>query len=96
MAQTIDAFDAKLQKTTPHEVTVDANGEFVFQSTESDRFFKLPAATSLDDFEKHLAAHEEANKGQVSLAEQEEKLQQIFQNISNPNIPEVVDAEVVE
>lgn len=63
--RTVDAFCAELQKVVSHEVTIDANGEYVFTSP-SGRFFKVAADA---DVQEALRAHEESNKGQVTAAQ---------------------------
>lgn len=67
---------------------LDAKGKVVKQAELCGRFVKLPASTT--DFESALAVHEEANKGQVSVEEQEKKLADFLKTTK------VEDAEVVE
>lgn len=76
--RTKDAFDPKLQKVVPFEVSIDNNGELLFQSTESDSFFKLPANIEKDQLNELLAKHQSDNEGQVSLEAQEKALDDLL------------------
>jgi hypothetical protein len=76
--RTKDAFDPKLQKVVPFEVSIDNNGELLFQSTESDSFFKLPANIEKDQLNELLAKHQSDNEGQVNLEAQEKVLDDLL------------------
>lgn len=67
-------FCAKEQKVTEHKASLSTDGEFVFtcQSEGCGRFIKFPSTTT--DLNEAIAKHEEANTGQVSLEDQEKKL----------------------
>lgn len=70
-------FCANEQKVTSHKGEVDGNGEFVF-TCDCGRFLKFPKDTTPEQFNELLTAHEEANTGQVSQAEQEKKLAELI------------------
>lgn len=79
-----DIFCAKCQEVTSHSAVVDPNGEYIFYCTnvidgvECDRFLKLPATTTKEDFKSQLAVHEESNVGQVSIEAQEKALAEMM------------------
>ena len=79
-----DIFCAKCQQVTSHRAEVDPNGEYIFYCTnviddvECDRFLKLPATTTKEDFKAQLAVHEESNVGQVSVEAQEKALAEMM------------------
>lgn len=79
-----DIFCAKCQGVTSHRGEVDQNGEYVFYCTnvidgvECDRFFKLPATTTTEEFKAQLTVHEESNVGQVSIEAQEKALAEMM------------------
>ena len=77
---TKDIFCSKHQAVTPHKGEIDANGEFVFtcQNEDCDRFVKLPADTTPEDFNNFVKVHEKSNEGQVSIEAQEKKLAEIL------------------
>jgi len=83
-------FCARCQAITEHAGSVDMNGEFVFRcQTEScDRFIKFPSDIDATAFNELALKHKAANEGQVSLEEQEARLDTI---LSEPDIayPEV-------
>lgn len=82
---TVDIFDAKLQQIVPHKVSIDANGEWLFESP-SGRFLKLPASVDPIDFDKHFKVHEEVNTGQVNIEEQEAKLAAFLADVNKTTI----------
>lgn len=63
---TIQMFDASLQRECDHTVDIDGNGEVVLTSVESGRFVKLPKGTDADGVRAYIAAHRSANEGQVT------------------------------
>lgn len=75
--KTKKAFCANCQEITEQAVSVDNNGEYLFEC-ECGRFIKFPADV---DIKEALKRHEEVNKGQISQAEidkaNEEKLANI-------------------
>jgi RNase P subunit RPR2 len=79
--KTKEAFCAQCQDLTTHTATIDANGELVL-TCGCGRFIKVPGhnltAESLNDF---LAAHHEANEGQVSAEAQDEANQDLLDAI---------------
>lgn len=76
-----DIFCAKEQKITPHKGVVDHNGEFVFYCTSEgcDRFKKFPAGTTPEKFTEMIKKHEEQNQGQISIEEQNKKLEALIE-----------------
>ena len=81
-----NAFCTKEQETTQHKVSLDTNGDFVFtcQTKDCERFFKLAGSTETKDIDGLLKKEEEANKGQISVEEQEKKLAQITGEAEDP------------
>lgn len=89
---------------------VDASGEFVFTCTNMyvpegaeleitcGRFTKFPADIDPQTFADSLKKHEEANVGQVSLAAQETKLDNMLEALGAEeiNTPEMPENDVVE
>lgn len=77
---TKDIFCAAEQTTTPHQGSVDGNGEFVFTClTEGcGRFVKFPADTTPEAFEALVATHEVTNSGQVDISKQQDKLKALL------------------
>lgn len=77
---TKNIFCAKEQIVTAHTGKVDANGELLFECTTPDcgRFLKVSADVDPATFDDIVANHEEQNKGQVSVEEQEKKLAAIM------------------
>lgn len=75
-----DIFCSNCQKITQHKGAIDNNGEFVFtcQIDNCGSFLKFPASTSKTEFEELIKKNEEANKGQISIAEQEERLETLL------------------
>lgn len=94
--KTVDAFDAKLQAVVTHVVTVDGNGEFLFQSTESDAFFKLPATEDKEELMGLIERHEEANTGQISVEGQEKLLEELFGDVEDEEVDEDLEPEEEE
>lgn len=78
--KTRKAFCTNEQTQTDHTVTVDNNGEFVFECS-CGRFFKLPAELDKDGINDALKAHENSNKGQISLEELERVNAEKLENI---------------
>ena len=76
-------FCAKCQTVTEHKVSVDGNGEFLFECQTADcgRFIKLPADFPGETIEDYMTAHQEANTGQVSIEDQEKKLAEMLTNL---------------
>lgn len=68
--KTKKAFCAGHQEVTDHEVTIDANGEYLF-TCECGRFFKIPADSDKAAITAFLSKHEKTNKGQLSVEEVE-------------------------
>ena len=81
MNNTKQAFCANCQKTTAHRATIDANQELVL-TCDCGRFIKLPTeGMTAADVEAYLAAHEQANQGQVSVAAQEAQNDQLLSEL---------------
>lgn len=79
----INIFCAKDQEITEHEASIDQNGEFLFECLTKDcgRFLKLPLDFPSESLEEYLANHHDVNLGQVSLEEQEKKLDEMLSNL---------------
>lgn len=75
---TKNIFCAKEQTIMPYRGRIDGNGEFLFECTGCDRFIKLPAETTKEQLETFIEAHQQANEGQVSIEEQEERLSKML------------------
>ena len=58
-------FCANEQADTEHTLDMDGNGEVVL-TCACGRFIKLPADTTPESFKAYIAAHKEANMGQIS------------------------------
>lgn len=64
-------FCAHDQATTTHTLTVDSiNGEII-ATCPCGRFLKFPPTVTPESFNELVAAHQAANKGQVSLEQTE-------------------------
>jgi len=93
-------FCAKCQAVTAHEGERDLNGEFVFHcknvvnEVPCDRFIKLPADTTPEQFDVYAAAHQASNEGQVSMEEQDKKLEAILAAAPAQEVPKVDEAPV--
>lgn len=87
--QSINIFCAKCQTVEAHNYTVDANGELVFTcaGTDCDRFLKLPAGLSTEEYQTLLAAHENDNKGQVSLQDSIDALDALVAAVNSGATP---------
>jgi hypothetical protein len=104
--QLADIFCAECQKVTPHEGTMDSNGEFVFHCTEVSvedpkddtktvyhHFIKFPANTDPAKFNAMVEKHEEDNIGQLSVAKQQEKLGELISGLTLRNADAKAEAE---
>lgn len=81
--KTVTAFDAELQKDTPHTMDVDGNGEVVLTSTESGHFIKFPRGTSAEQIREYLAVHKGVNEGQVTEKSIEEEKAKIIEALTD-------------
>ena len=70
--KTKTVFCAKEQKETEHTVTIDTNGEFVFECA-CGSFLKLPSDFKTKDITKHLELHKVHNEGQVTIEQLEKE-----------------------
>lgn len=74
------AFNPKTQTQEEAVVTIDANGEYLFTFADG-AFFKLPGDFTKKQIDNYLAVHEEHNKGQVSVEEQEKANEAKLKNV---------------
>ena len=65
---------------TPHNVTIDGNGEFLTTCTVCKHFIKFPATFKAKDFDGAAKEHKAENEGKISLAEQEKVLEELKAN----------------
>lgn len=65
-------YSVKQGKVVDWEMSVDANGEFLAE--RKDEFLKFPAGLTKAQLVKEFKKHNEANKGKVALAEDEDGL----------------------
>lgn len=65
------------------EAVLDKDGEVKTPAVLCDRFVKFPADTKVEDFKQLVQTHEEVNKGQVSVEEQEKTLNSLLDSVSN-------------
>jgi uncharacterized Zn finger protein len=70
-------FCAGCQDVKEHELAASSSGEVVATCPECGRVLKFPAGIDKTSFEKAIEAHEEANKGQVSLESIESTLAEL-------------------
>lgn len=81
MAKTILAFCANEQSETEHGLDVDGAGEVVL-TCACGRFLKYPKGTDAAALKDLLAAHKEANGGQISQASIDEAKEKLLNELS--------------
>lgn len=96
--KTKDLFCANCQAVTMHSATVDGNGEYVFTCQTAmenadggiicGRFLKLPAEVATkEEADKLFEAHAVENEGQLTVENQEKKLDGILGEIATEELP---------
>lgn len=72
--ETTQVFCAREQKETPHTLKI-VSGEIVLtcSTEECGRFIKFPVDISAEDLALALIKHKEANEGQLSVEQYEQK-----------------------
>lgn len=76
-------FCANDQVITEQTLSVDpVNGEIV-ATCPCGRFLKFPSSVTPDSFTELLTAHEDGNKGQVSVA----AMNELVSSLANPEAP---------
>lgn len=73
-------FNAKTQVVEEAEVTIDQNGEYLFTFADGS-FFKAPGTLSKAELADYLALHEEHNKGQITVEEQQKANEEKLKNV---------------
>jgi histidinol phosphatase-like enzyme len=65
-------FNPALQVETPHEISVDLNGEILFTDPENGHFVKIPTSMKTKtEVVEYLEKYKEANIGQVVVEDQQ-------------------------
>lgn len=72
-----NAFCANEQAITPHEVSLEINGELLL-TCGCGRFIKFPVGLEASGIDEYLKKHEEHNTGQVSIEAQEKIIEDLI------------------
>jgi hypothetical protein len=78
----VTVFCAHCQEETPHEISVQPSNKDIVLTCSCGRFVKFAKGTSKDDMKKYLAAHKEANVGQVLTEKHEQELQDLVESVA--------------
>lgn len=78
--KTREAFCTIEQKDTEHEVTIDANGDYVL-TCPCGSFFKLPGTNDKKANDAALESHKAENEGKITLAALEKINEEKLKNI---------------